>query len=295
MLCIESYRSSLVSFPITKSFWNYSDKPLYQLAKIPITPFVALFDSTIGRFINAINTYQNNSVVHEYEDLKISLNNTKTEINIALKKIAFTIALLAISAIFNNSILIGIGITTLWKTIETSFLFGFKIPKLLKNNPLKNIEKYLEKKQIEGIPINLKKDLIIGLKNFNKGISVDKNIGYCILRGPIIEELIFRGGLQSLIKYIITCFLPNYVKISAKIAIIVSGIIFGLMHINNSKKNAFLAGISGCLILGPLMEKYGIFTSIASHITGNTLLKGSNVLIVYYNSRLVQSVAQKLC
>ena len=95
----------------------------------------------------------------------------------------------------------------------------------------------------------------------------------CLIK-PIKEELIFRGALQTLIKQAIIHFLPSYIKVAANIAILISGICFGLDHLKQSKTEALLDGISGCLIEGPLMEKYGLLTSMGAHIISNTVVDG---------------------
>ncbi|NGX35729.1 MAG: hypothetical protein K1000chlam1_00562 [Candidatus Anoxychlamydiales bacterium] len=291
-MIIKSYQSSLISFPITRNFWNYSSKPCYQLAKVPIIPLVALFDSTIGRFINIINTYQHNQLTRDYKDFKISLNNNKNDCKTRLKQIAFTVVILAISLLFNGTLLIGIKIAALYATIESSFVI-FNALKLLINNPIKGILKELEIIQPEQISTTLKKDILNGFKGMLIRKREEKVIG-SILYAPIIEELIFRGAIQSLIKNTIIYFLPIYIKIAAKIAIIICGILFGLAHFKQSKWQALHAGINGCFVYGPLMEKYGLLTSIAAHITNNILMVGTIVSIDYYHDRSLDKCSSKL-
>ena len=79
-----------------------------------------------------------------------------------------------------------------------------------------------------------------------------------------------------------------------KIAIIISGILFGLVHFGQSRKQALFAGINGCLVLGLLMEKYGLLTSIAAHITSNTLTVGTLVSADYYRTRSLDNCFSKL-
>lgn len=85
-------------------------------------------------------------------------------------------------------------------------------------------------------------------------------LAYSALLAPISEELVFRGYLlRSLEKY------------GAKLAIVVSAAMFGLMHANIMQTPfAFCVG----LILGYVAYNYGIVWSIVLHFCNNFVISG---------------------
>ena len=178
--------------------------------------------------------------------------------------------------------------SAMFLTIEASYLLF----KHLKENPLIDIQKKLKTIQPHQIPASDKKVILSIFKETHR--TQEKERLYFMLIGPIIEELIFRGGLQSLIKKAIIYFLPCYIKIAAKIAIVVSGICFGLGHLKQAKFQALHSGIGGCFVLGPLMEKYGLLTSMGAHIINNTLVAGFSVSFKYYNTISIEKISTKL-
>lgn len=84
------------------------------------------------------------------------------------------------------------------------------------------------------------------------------NIGYACLIGPILEEIIFRGLL-----------LKQLERFGAMTAIIVSSVMFGMMHLNPMQfPGACLIG----LVLGYLTVKtHSIYPAIIVHIVNNSL------------------------
>lgn len=103
---------------------------------------------------------------------------------------------------------------------------------------------------------------------------------------PIIEEAIFRGGLQTILDIALKYFIPVSAEIlvpmlsislATTLAITITAVAFGLAHWSNNHSGAgtqaMLATWSG-LVLGVLCAKYGIFASIGSHIMNNTVAIG---------------------
>jgi hypothetical protein len=99
----------------------------------------------------------------------------------------------------------------------------------------------------------------------------EANIGYAILvmlLGPIREEIIFRG-----------CILKGLEKIDKNTAILVSALIFGLMH--GSLVQSIYAVFVG-LILGYVAAEYGLKYSIALHILSNTITQIMGIIAEVY-------------
>ncbi len=107
---------------------------------------------------------------------------------------------------------------------------------------------------------------------------------YVSFGGPILEECFFRGLLQPLLLSLIshlapslasTIFLSSGVSIAAIIAISITAIGFGLIHLLNSHPNsdiqAITCTISG-LIYGLISLQYGLAATVAAHITNNMIV-----------------------
>lgn len=89
---------------------------------------------------------------------------------------------------------------------------------------------------------------------------------YTALLAPVAEEIVFRGFI-----------LRNLQKYGAKLAIVVSAIMFGLAHANIIQTPfAFILG----LVLGYVAYTYGIIWSIGLHLFNNLVL--GNVLSSFY-------------
>lgn len=86
------------------------------------------------------------------------------------------------------------------------------------------------------------------------------------ITGPLLEELEFRGILQNAI---------SLVGGGSHLAIIVAGILFGLVHSTNDHKGVGLqvawTAFSG-MIMGLLNDKYGILAAIGNHMMWNSML-----------------------
>ncbi len=114
-----------------------------------------------------------------------------------------------------------------------------------------------------------------GLENVSK-TEMLLNMSYIIIIGPVAEELIYRG--------IILHFLKPYGK---TIAILFSGIIFGLMHGNIPQ--AVAAFGTGCIMATIAIKCNSIFPTILIHIANNLIASFSDIftafdLSVYFKS-----------
>lgn len=105
-------------------------------------------------------------------------------------------------------------------------------------------------------------------------VCLDKPIAASITV-PIMEELLFRVGLQTVVKYCIN-------SESSIIHVIITALIFGVTHLTNShtatKEQAVASSISG-LLYGLLFEYYGILASIGAHTINNTILISIQLMI----------------
>lgn len=114
-----------------------------------------------------------------------------------------------------------------------------------------------------------------GLENASK-TEMLLNMAYIIIIGPIAEELIYRG--------LILHFLKPYGK---TVAILFSGIIFGLMHGNIPQ--AVSAFGTGCIMAAIAIECGSVFPTILIHIANNLIASFSDIftafdLSVYFKS-----------
>ena len=81
---------------------------------------------------------------------------------------------------------------------------------------------------------------------------------YACLVGPIVEELIYRGLV-----------LHSFQKYGKMFALIVSSVLFGIMH-GNLPQGIFATGVG--LLLGYVAMEYSIVWSIVLHIINNMVL-----------------------
>lgn len=102
----------------------------------------------------------------------------------------------------------------------------------------------------------------------------------CVL-APVIEELLFRGALQSLVKKVVAFCVPYFGKttyaglpISNLTSAIVAGSAFGVSHISNFKEGGWIPALSisvgGC-VYGIAKEYFGLPCSITAHMIHNYL------------------------
>lgn len=109
-----------------------------------------------------------------------------------------------------------------------------------------------------------------------------KNAFIGSLACPIIEEFIFRAGVQPLAAHCIQRLIPatagsfmgTNLSLALTISMVVTASFFGLAHYTNNHKNLHLqAGIAtiGGISFGVLAAKFGIGASIAAHIANNTI------------------------
>lgn len=99
---------------------------------------------------------------------------------------------------------------------------------------------------------------------------------------PVIEELLFRGGLQPLMARAIVwivpaaaaAFLGTPLSVATTVAIVATAAIFGFAHLFNSHPNAHWQAIfstMGGISFGLIAAQFGLPAAIAAHIANNTL------------------------
>lgn len=103
------------------------------------------------------------------------------------------------------------------------------------------------------------------------------------LGAPILEELIFRGAMLQLSLLLIGLafppalilpFLNTGLSIAAATAILITAVVFGLVHAFNAEKNnyaqvatTFLSGLA----FGFLAIQFGLLVAIGAHVLNNTI------------------------
>jgi membrane protease YdiL (CAAX protease family) len=93
-----------------------------------------------------------------------------------------------------------------------------------------------------------------------------------ILTGPILEEIEYRHILQRGLTDIISSFFDN--DNAKALSISLSSTFFGLSHLSHGHKDVILHCLNaqiGGFILGDLMDRFGLCSSIAAHTTYNTI------------------------
>jgi membrane protease YdiL (CAAX protease family) len=112
-----------------------------------------------------------------------------------------------------------------------------------------------------------KLDLVIPEKNSEYELRFKELSALTIGCGVLVEELIFRRGLQYFL---------NRCKVDKKIGLVASSILFGATHLLNPHKNcgiqAILSTFSG-LKYGMLYNRFGFLASYAAHLTKDLLLQ----------------------
>lgn len=204
--------------------------------------------------------------------LEIQLKEFKEIFISQLIKTAFVISAMILGSIFFNPIFFGIqyGIAS----IVGSCIVIFAIDLFLSG-----INYFFSHKNqtITTTPKKVTNDLPL-LNNYlerEKNLIKAKKYSplYIMINGPILEEIIFRGGIQALGKKILTYLFPNYIYTSIKIARLISSFLFGLAHFAEDKMQGLLVGTNTYFVECALMEKYGLVAPIVSHITNNTVIQ----------------------
>lgn len=111
-----------------------------------------------------------------------------------------------------------------------------------------------------------------------------ENRFYFSVIAPTIEELLFRGGLQPLLILTIAALVPPLstamllstgLSITSAIAIAVTSLLFGFMHIFNAHDLALMQAMNAAILgitFGVVAVQYGIITVMAAHIIHNTIV-----------------------
>ncbi len=107
-----------------------------------------------------------------------------------------------------------------------------------------------------------------------------RNLSTVVIKGPIIEELVYRVLIQDGFRWIAHRVLPDRdvevfsckMKLEVLASIIVSSTFFGMAHYSDGwgLYKVLAAGITG-FAYGVLRKEYGVLGSISAHITNNAL------------------------
>lgn len=184
-----------------------------------------------------------------YTNIKSKEILNKTKLNEYINSKGFNLDLLEFMQSNIFIILISISFTLIF------IYYLYKYYK--KSNEIKKINTPLIPIIINSITLSLLLNLVLPSKETNIDFSLYLLITTSIL-GPVIEELIYRGLIY------------NYLKINTKKSIIITTIIFSIVHLNIIKMiYAFIIG----LYLIYLQKKYqNIKLPIISHITMNSFI-----------------------
>jgi membrane protease YdiL (CAAX protease family) len=133
---------------------------------------------------------------------------------------------------------------------------------------------------------------------FTDAITSEDKVVLSTLVMPIGEELVFRGILQPLISRSISLFIPigvNFLACGLPITVVkiasiaITSLIFGYLHEHPSQKiSATISGVA----YGILYEKYGLLSSIASHVCVNTFLIATAIVLTHISESATKSEAQ---
>jgi len=119
--------------------------------------------------------------------------------------------------------------------------------------------------------------------SYEKEVMEESAFDICIF-APILEEAIFRLGIQTCLRSLFAMTLPSSIVFlpfgvtlsSAAVgAILVSSVVFGAAHLSNDHDSVGTQAIlafSGGLIRGCLMETNGFLAACAAHIINNSVI-----------------------
>lgn len=108
--------------------------------------------------------------------------------------------------------------------------------------------------------------------------------GNTVLTAPVLEELIFRGGVQGTsqlaLSHLFSLFSDSdqTEKIASIAAIILTSALFGAVHMTNGHSRAKAQSISaaiGSIPYGFMRERFGLISSIGAHMANNFWVIGS--------------------
>ena len=120
-------------------------------------------------------------------------------------------------------------------------------------------------------------------RNFSARIRTISPFDICV-KGPFVEELIYRKVIQGGLEWILPSFLPSTtlplfalsLPLSSAVAIVATGALFSYSHLSNNYRDPKLPvlGIflSSILISGPLYHCYGFPATLLDHTINNTFI-----------------------
>lgn len=109
--------------------------------------------------------------------------------------------------------------------------------------------------------------------------QLDKEFSVSVIAAPVIEEIVFRGLLQPVLAYGITCAFPQLatpivlgVNSATLTSIAITSIGFGAGHYPNFSKGGVFpcvaAAVAG-IVFGVARDRFGLIASIGAHMTAN--------------------------
>lgn len=128
-------------------------------------------------------------------------------------------------------------------------------------------------------------------------------LSYIGVYGPIIEELIFRLGVQGTLQFLFRNDIPPRIITLLGIAMpatniaamILSGMIFGISHYSRERNNVaqvLYTGISGIFVEGALYAAFGLAPAIFAHIINNTISLAILEILVELNTNRQRVLTQ---
>ena len=141
--------------------------------------------------------------------------------------------------------------------------------------------------------LNILLSLVHGLFPIKEGASdkyckyILENPCYVVIKGPILEELLFRDVIQNTIYFLLSFITPFNIALSG--ASLVSALVFGLAHFRSYENDLFSSGVkvlfsffSG-LILSQLKNNYGLPAAITLHMINNAFPTTSLKIVQFFS------------
>ena len=109
---------------------------------------------------------------------------------------------------------------------------------------------------------------------------IEKYPSSATLGAPFIEELIFRGGMQSLLTLAFLClapglaaipFLGTSLNVAVGASLIATSLAFGLAHFSKQNYSQVVMATFTGIVFGLLALQFGLAVSMAAHVAQNTL------------------------
>jgi len=127
----------------------------------------------------------------------------------------------------------------------------------------------------------LEKSQPVNLERMNKYIDfIMRNPKAVIVKGPVLEELVFRGLLQPVLTKGVAFIygdkeievFNHKIKIAEAVGVTASSVLFGMAHLTNGTgvQQVISTTLTG-LVLGTLKNRYGLLSATSAHMTNNAI------------------------